>query len=359
MSSHYIPEIGPATDQSIETAQLRLKQCGEAGLFRHAIAETFAGLGDGFADLCRDHEQLGKQTRDPGLILAINAHIWGSIFPLLRFGSDNQKAELLPKLVTGELIGGHAITEPQAGSDTQAMQATAVITEDGYILNGCKRYITNTPIADLLVVYAKHEGAISAFVVSRADPGVNFADGPIVQGCATATMGDIVLSDCRIPSDRLLGKAGMGSIMIQLALELERAFIFSGIAGVMQWQLDEVVTFARTRQVKGAPLCENQAISHRIAEMKLRLETVRLWVAKCADHCDRSKRITVESAATKWYASEAFLNSCLDSVQVFGTRGLEGEHVALVQDAMAGRLFSGSTEIQKNIIAAMLGMGAD
>lgn len=358
MSDHLISDIEPAEGVNIEEAKLRLKRCGKAGLFRHAVPEAFGGLGDGFENLCRDHELLGKKTRDPGLILAVNAHIWGSLFPLIRFGSDNQKGKLLPKLVSGELIGGHAITEPQAGSDTQAMQATAVATADGYTLNGCKRYITNAPIADILVVYAKYEGVISAFLVRNDDPGVSFADGPTVQGCATATMGDIALSDCQVPADRLLGKAGMGSIMIHLALELERAFIFSGIAGVMQWQLDEVVAFARTRQIKGAPLSDNQAISHRIAEMKLRLETVRLWVAKCANHCDRSKRITVESAATKWYASEAFLNSCLDSVQIFGTRGLEGEHVRLVQDAMAGRLFSGSTEIQKNIIAVMLGMGS-
>lgn len=358
MSSHFIPNIGPAAGRTTAEAKQRLKQCGEAGLFRHAVAEEFGGLGDDFNSLCNDHELLGKQTRDPGLVLAANAHIWGAIFPLLRFGSDKQKSSLLPGLVSGELIGGHAITEPQAGSDTQAMQACAVATADGFELNGCKRYITNTPIADLLVVYAKYEGVISAFLVRHDDPGVTFSDGPTVQGCATATMGDIILSDCRIPADRLLGKAGMGSIMIHLALELERAFIFSGIAGVMQWQLDEAISFARTRQVKGAPLSDCQAISHRIAEMKLRLETVRLWVGKCADHCDRKKRIAVESAATKWYASEAFLSSSLDTVQIFGTRGLEGEHAMLVQDAMAGRLFSGSTEIQKNIIASMLGMGS-
>ena len=357
MTNHFVPDIGPATHRTIDEAKSRLKQCGEAGIFRHAVAESFGGLGDRYENLCTDHELLGLQTRDPGLILAVNAHIWGIIFPIIRFGSEAQKAALLPKLVSGEWLGGHAITEPHAGSDTLAMQASAVATTDGYTLNGCKRYITNTPIADMLVIYAKLDGATSAFLVRSDDPGVTFADGPTVQGCATATMGDIVMEDCRIPADRLLGKPGSGNIMLHLALELERAFIFSGIAGVMQWQLDEALTFAKSRQVKGAPLSDNQAISHRIAEMKLRMESVRLWVAKCADNCDKGKRITVESAATKWYASEAFLNSCLDSVQIFGTRGLEGEHALLVQDAMAGRLFSGSTEIQKNIIAAMLGMG--
>ncbi|MDX8389134.1 MAG: acyl-CoA dehydrogenase family protein [Mariprofundaceae bacterium] len=357
MINYCVPEIGSSTSQSIEDAKQRLKQCGEAGLFRHAVSEDFGGLADSYDKLCLDHAQLGQQTHDPGLILAVNAHIWGSIFPLIRFGSETQKKKFLPKLVSGEFIGGHAITEPGAGSDTQAMQATAVAIPDGFLLNGCKRYITNTPIADLLVVYVKHkDAAISAFLIRHDDPGVTFTDNPTVQGCATATMGDVLLTDCRIPSNRLLGKAGSGNIMIHLALELERAFIFSGISGVMQWQLGEAVTFAKTRQVKGAPLSDYQAISHRIAEMKLRLDTVRLWVAKCAANCDKNKRITMESASTKWYASEAFLQSSLDTAHIFGTRGLEGEHATLVQDAMAGRLFSGSTEVQKNIISAMMGM---
>lgn len=352
-----VPDIGTAPDQSIATAKKRLKACGSAGIFRHAVPEVFGGLGDTFDALCGDHELLGRRTRDPGLVLAVNAHIWGSIFPLLRFGSDEQKQAYLPGLVSGELIGGHAITEPHAGSDTPAMESNAAVSDDGFILNGHKRYITNTPIADLLVIYAKLDGAITAFLVHSDDPGVTFADGPTVQGCATATMGDIILENCRIPSNRQLGKAGSGGILIQLALELERAFIFSGVAGIMQWQLEDTIEFARNRQVKGAPLSNNQAISHRIAEMKLRLETVRLWVARCASLCDNSKRITIESAATKWHASELFLQSSLDAVQIFGTRGLESEHATLVQDAMAGRLFSGSTEIQKNIIASMLGMG--
>jgi alkylation response protein AidB-like acyl-CoA dehydrogenase len=353
----YVPDIGPAPEQTIGTANERLKACGKAGLFRHAVPEMFGGLGDGFNALCKDHEWLGRRTRDPGLILAINAHVWGSLFPLLRFGTDAQKERYLPGLVSGELVGGHAITEPSAGSDTAAMQTEAVATTDGYTLNGCKRYITNTPIADLLVIYAKLDGAITAFMVHHNDPGATFASGPSVDGCATATMGDIILENCNIPSDRLLGKAGTGGILIQLALELERAFIFSGIVGVMQWQLEDVIGFARNRHVKGAPLSDCQAISHRIAEMKLRLETVRLWVERCSECCDNQKRITIESAATKWYSSEAFLNSSLDAVQIFGTKGLESEHSMLVRDAMAGRLFSGSTEIQKNIIAAMLGVG--
>ncbi len=356
MNAHLMSDLTLTSLHSDASAKERLQACAQAGVFKHAIDELWGGVGDDFLGLSKAYEYLGKKTRDPGLILAVNAHVWGSIFPLLRFGTDAQKETILPKLIQGEMLAGHAITEPQAGSDTQAMETRAMEQEGGFVLNGCKRYITNTPIADMLVIYAKHKDAISAFLVYADDVGASFSDEHTVQACMTASMGDVILDDCYIPKDRLLGKAGAGNLMIHLALELERAFIFSGIVGVMQWQLDEVVRFARSRQVKGQDLSNFQAISHRIAEMKLRLETVRLWIDKCANHCNRKKRITIESAATKWYASEAFLSSCLDSVHIFGAKGLEGEHVQLVQDAMAGRLFSGSTELQKNIIATMLGM---
>jgi alkylation response protein AidB-like acyl-CoA dehydrogenase len=169
-------------------------------------------------------------------------------------------------------------------------------------------------------------------------------------------MGDVVLQSCQIPLDRLLGKAGQGGVILQLSMELERAFIFAGVAGVMQWQLDESIRFANRRQVKGRPLAEQQAVAHGIAGMKLRLETLRLWVNRCAQRCDAKQRITTESAATKWYAGEAFLQSSVDTVHVLGAHGLEGELATLVLDALASRLFSGTTEVQKNIIAAMLGL---
>ncbi|MFO0760243.1 MAG: acyl-CoA dehydrogenase family protein [Byssovorax sp.] len=334
----------------------RLKQLGAEGLFRHAVPAARGGRGDRFTDLVEAHEALGASSRDPGLVLAVNAHVWGSIFPLLRFGSEAQVEAFLPSLLGGAWIGGHAITEPGAGSDTGAIETSAVVEGEGFVLHGHKRFITNAPIADLLVVYARQGGALSAFLVRRGDPGATFAEGPSVEACRGASMGDVILDGCRLPAGRQLGRPGAGGVILQLSLELERAFVFAGIAGVMAWQLDRVVNFVNDRQIKGKPLAAQQAVAHRVAEMKLRLETVRLWVRRCAERCDEKRRITAESASTKWLAAEAFLQSSLDAVHVLGAQGLDREMTALVDDAMAGRLFSGSTEIQKNIVAAMLGL---
>ncbi len=337
----------------------RLQFCGQQGLFKQAVPKELGGLGNGFQELVEAHLKLGKVCQDTGLILSINAHIWGSIFPLMLYGTEKQKNTWLPALISGEMIGGHAITEPQAGSDISLLQATATVTEEGFVLNGHKRFITNTPIADVLVIYAQLDSKLSAFLVCSDDIGADFKDSPEVVGCKTATMGDVHLTNCHIPLNRQLGKTGAGNMMIQNALELERAFIFAGIIGIMQWQLAEVIQYSRQRMIQGEHLGANQAISHKIADMKCRLDTCLLWVNECVRLKDAEKRISLASAQTKLIASEAFLQSSLDAVHILGAKGLmqENKMLELVQDAMASRLFSGSSEMQKNIIAALIGTG--
>lgn len=342
-----------------ESSKQRLQKYAREGLFQHALPKQYGGNDTDFSDLISAHQNLGLDTQDTGLILSINAHIWGSVFPILNYGTDERKQIWLPGLINGEIVGGHAITEPQAGSNLNALTASATQEKDTFILTGHKRFITNTPIADLLVVYAQLDDKLSAFLVQKNDEGAEFLDSPAVSGCISATMGDVILENCRIPISRQLGKTGMGNNMIQHALELERAFIFAGISGIMQWQLNEVIRYSRERKVNGVHLGKNQAISHKIAEMKLRLDTIQLWVAECARLKDAKKRITLASAQTKLFAGEAFLQSSLDAAHIMGAYGLMENSLmpTLVDDAMASRLFSGSSEIQKNIIAALSGTG--
>ncbi|MGR9100080.1 MAG: acyl-CoA dehydrogenase family protein, partial [Gammaproteobacteria bacterium] len=228
-----------------EQSRRRFLYCAKQGLLRHAVPTSQGGRGDSFSDLAEAHEALGKSTLDCGLLLSINAHLWGALFPLLEYGAQSQKQDWLESLLSGRLIGGHAITEPQAGSDLNALETLAEAGEDGFVLNGRKRYITNAPIADLLVVYAKLENRLTGFIVQRGDSGANFTDAPAVVGCRSATMGDVELDRCRIPRSRLLGKPGGGQMMIQHALELERAFVFAGFAGVMEGQLEAVLKHSR------------------------------------------------------------------------------------------------------------------
>jgi len=354
MEMDKLPSEGDTT-----ASRQRFLYCAHQGLLKHAIPANRGGNDNRFADLVNAHETLGKACKDTGLLLSINAHLWGALFPLLNYGNAQQQETYINKLMSGQLVGGHAITEQQAGSDLNALAMTAVQTEEGFLLNGHKRFITNTPIADLLVVYARLDNKLSAFIVQCDDEDARFLDSPKVSGCQSATMGDVILENALIPHSRLLGKTGAGNMMIQQALELERAFIFAGICGIMDWQLDSVIKFSRERKVNGTHLGKNQAISHKIADMKLRLDTIRLWVNECARLKDNNKRITLASAQTKLFAAEAFLQSSLDAVHILGSNALivDSPMARLVSDALASRLFSGSSEIQKNIIAALLGTG--
>ncbi len=343
-----------------QASRLRLRHCGRLQFLKHAVSADSGGHDDDFDALVKAHQSLGRQSLDAGLILSVNAHLWGTVFPLISYGSIQQRQRWLPALLSAEMIAGHAITEPQAGSDINALETTATTSTDSEIvLNGHKRFITNTPIADALLVYARQKNGLSAFLVKKDDPGALFNDNPQVAGCHSATMGDLLLEDCRIPKDRQLGKTGAGAMMIQNALELERAFIFAGISGIMEWQLDTVIQYSRERRFGGTHLGQHQAISHKIAEMKLRLDSIRLWLGECARLKSQNRRLTLASAQTKLYASEAFLQSSLDAVHIMGASGLlaDGRMQELVADAQASRLFSGSSEIQKNMIAALLGTG--
>jgi alkylation response protein AidB-like acyl-CoA dehydrogenase len=352
MEIEKLPDAGDA-----KASRQRFFYCASQGLLKYAIPENLGGNGTRFADLVKAHETLGRATKDSGLLLSINAHLWGALFPLLNYGNAQQQEIYSHPLMSGQLVGGHAITEPQGGSDLNSLTMTAVRTETGFLLKGHKRYITNTPIADLLVIYALLDNKLSAFIVHNDDEGVKFNDFPQVAGCRSATMGDVILENALIPQTRQLGKTGAGNMMIQQVMELERAFIFAGLCGIMEWQLESVIRFSRERKVNGAHLGKNQAISHKIADMKLRLDTIRLWVNECARLKDNNKRITLVSAQTKLFASEAFLQSSLDAVHILGSSGLiiDSPMAGLVNDALSSRLFSGSSEIQKNIIAALLG----
>ena len=350
-------DLPPSGD--IQASKQRFLFCARQGLFKHAIPVSKGGQGDCFTDLTAAHETLGKSCLDSGLLLSINAHLWGALFPLLNYGNEAQQQTYLAKLLSGELVSGHAITEPQAGSDLKALEMTVEMSGDVLRVNGHKRFITNSPIADILILYARLDNKLSVFIIHANDPGARFLNGPGVTGCKTATMGDVVLENCLIPHSRQLGATGAGNMMIQQAMEMERAFIFAGLCGVMDWQLRTVIQYSRQRRVNGRHLGRNQAISHKIADMKLRLDSIRLWVNECARLKDDNKRITMASAQTKLFASEAFLQSSLDAVHILGGSGLlENNPMAgLVDDALCSRLFSGASEIQKNIIAALLGTG--
>lgn len=356
-----IDQLKNVSCSGLSAAKEKFKLCAQYGMLKHGVSKELGGDGGGFQEICLAYENFGKSVRDTSLILSLNAHLWGAVFPLIRFGSEEQKKHI-PNLLNGSIVAGQAITETKMGSDLSCMSALAQETEEGFLLNAHKRYITNAAIADWLIVYTKLNNGIVAFIVKRDDPNVQMTSEHQTFGFhQPSTMGEILLKDAFVPKDRLLGDAKnkiIGTMLIQYCLELERAFIFSGILGVMDWQLSKVIAFTKERKTSGQREFSHQTISHKIANMKLRLDISRLLVYECARLKDAHKKILLQSAEVKLYISEAFLQSSLDAVQILGAMGLEKEEemMTLVDDAQASRIMSGTSEIQLNIISNLIGI---
>ena len=207
--------------------------------------------------------------------------------PILKFGSEEQKDKYLPSLCDGSLIGGHAITEADSGSDAFNMRTKAVKTGDTYVLNGTKMFITNAPIADLLLVFAmtdrsKGFGGVSAFIVEKGTPGFTVGKPIEKMGLKTSPLSEIVLEDCVIPAGNLLGKEGAGAAIFNSEMDWERSCLFATHLGAMESTMEQTIRYARERKQFGQEIGKYQSISHKIADMKVRVELSRLILYKVA-----------------------------------------------------------------------------
>jgi alkylation response protein AidB-like acyl-CoA dehydrogenase len=283
--------------------------------------------------------------------------------PILKYGTEAQKHQFLPKLCTGEWIGANAGSEPDAGSDIFAMRTTARKKDGKYILNGTKTFVSNAQIADLFVAYATIDPAlgpmgITAFVVPRSTPGLTISKHIEKMGLRTSPMGEVIFENCEIPIENRLGREGRGAGVFEAAMEWERGCILANCLGVMRRQLDKAIAHCQTRKQFGKAIGKFQSVANRIVDMKLRLETSRSLVYKIGELKDQGKNVDLEAAMAKLYVSESFVQSSLDTVQVFGGYGYMTEQKVErdLRDSIASTLYSGTSEIQRNIIAKCLGL---
>lgn len=282
---------------------------------------------------------------------------------LLKFGSEAQKQQYLPLLCRGEILGAFGITEADTGSDSYAMQTTAKKCDGGYVLNGRKSYITLAPVCDMAVVFASTNlelgrWGITAFIVEQGMSG--FSTSPVrdKMGMRTTPMGDLILEDCFVPTENRLGAEGAGVSLFTTAMESERGYIFASQLGRLERQLEQTIAYARKRQAFGQAIGKFQSVSNRIAEMKLRLETARMLLYKVAWLEMMGKPVLLDAAMAKLYLSEMFVESSLDAIRVHGAQGYvtEFEVERDLRDGIGGLIYSGTSDIQRNIIARLLGL---
>jgi alkylation response protein AidB-like acyl-CoA dehydrogenase len=337
--------------------------CARKGVLGLYLPRQYGGSGYSISTTVRLLEALGYGCPDNGLTLALNGQMWAVQEPILKFGTEAQKEKYLPPLIRGEIKGAHGMTEPASGSNAFDLSTTADKVDGGFVLNGHKTYIGLGPVAGLILVFATLDPArgrwgISAFLVDGDSPGVTLGPPQGKMGLRTGPMGDVVLRDVFVPDDNQLGKPGAGASIFNASMDYERSFIFASHVGSMARQLDECVAYARTRTLADTPIGKHQAISHRIAGMKLRLETSRLHLYRAAELLDLGKNIPLEAAMAKLAISEAFVQNSLDAIRVHGGQGYLSEPGIErdLRDAVGGVIYSGTSDIQRNLIAGLLGL---
>lgn len=341
-----------------------LVRCARFGIAGLPVPQEYGGRGQDLATTVAAMEALGYGCADSGMIFALNAALWTVTMPIVRFGSEEQKRRYLPGLCDGSLLGANGASEPEAGSDIFAMRTRAERRADGWVLNGRKTWITAGPVADLFLCFATTDPSrgilgISTFLIDRDATGLRVVREIPKLGMKTVPMGELAFEDCRLPADALLGREGRGAAIFNAGMELERGAILASALGVMRRQLDRCIEHARTRKQFGQPIGKFQSVSNRIVDMSLRLETSRLMVYRFADLHARGEAAAVAASMAKLQVSESFVQNSLDAVRLFGAAGyaeglgLESE----LRDSVGGVIFSGTNDIQRNIIAQHLRLG--
>jgi alkylation response protein AidB-like acyl-CoA dehydrogenase len=256
------------------------------------------------------------------------------------------------------------MTEPGSGSDAFALRTRAVSEGDGFVINGTKTFISNAPEADLVIVFAVTDankgfhGGITAFLVERGTPGFSAGSKFEKMGLRTAPLGELVFDNVRVASDAVLAGVGAGSGIFTTAMDLERICLGASHIGTMERLLEQTLAYARTRTQFGQPIGKFQAIAHRIADMKVQLEAARLLAYRSAWRLDRMRSVAMDASMTKLLISESLVNAALAAVQIHGGYGFMTEYEVerALRDAIGSTIYSGTSEMQRNIISRWLGL---
>ena len=350
-------------DRAGEFSRENWMACAAFGLQGIVVPERYGGMGLKPRDIVAILEGAGQGCRDNGLLFSINAHVWACEIPILNFGNEDQKQAYLPKLCRGEWIAANAMTEPDSGSDAYALRTSARKEKDYYVLKGSKTFVTNAPMADLFVAYARTGGdrgfaGLSCFAIERGTPGLTVGKDLEKMGLRTSPMAEVAFDDCKVPEKNRIGKEGAGAMIFADSMEWERLFILSSCLGAMDHRLRACIEYAKMRKPGGIPISKHPAVADKIVQMRIRLETARLLLYQAAWIKEKKRMAPLESAMAKLYVSDAYIQNARDTIQVYGGYGYMVEYGVEreLRDAIASSIYSGTSEVQRNIVAGFMGL---
>lgn len=340
------------------------QKCAESGIQGLPADKAYGGRGVDALTCAMGLEALGYGCRDGGLVFSVCAHVLACVVPISKHGTDEQKQRYLPGLCNGSLIGMHAISEPNAGSDPFAMQTRAEPDGRGWRINGTKAFVSNGPVGDLAIVFAMTDpkkgfhGGATAFIIEKGTPGFSHSKRFEKLGLRTAQVSELILEDVSVPETAVLGTVGGSASIFATAMDWERILLVASHVGTMDRLLETAVAYARKRSQFGQAIGKFQAVSHKIADMKVQLEAARLLTYCAAWRLDHARNAALDAAITKLFVSESLVKASLDTVQIHGGYGyMAGYEVErALRDAIGSTIYSGTSEMQRNIIARWLGL---
>ncbi|MDH3422706.1 MAG: acyl-CoA dehydrogenase family protein [Gemmatimonadota bacterium] len=339
-------------------------KCGQMGLQGLPVPEEYGGLGLDPLSCAVALDAFGLGCEDSGLVFSVCAHLLACVVPVWKFGTEEQKRRYLPGLCDGTIIAVNSMSEPDSGSDAFALRTRAERVAGGFRLTGTKTFATNGPVANLSLAFATTDpekgayGGVTAFLVDMDTPGVQATRKIPKMGLRTSPFGEVVFDEAFVPDEAVLGGIGGGADLFGHSMDWERICLFASHVGTLERLVDKAVKYARTRRQFGQNIGKFQAVSHKIADMKIRLETARLLTYRGASRLERSRFVSMDAAMVKVYVSEALVESARDVMQIFGGYGYctEYEIERAVRDALGSTLYSGTSEMQRNIIGGWLGL---
>lgn len=346
-------------DESEEYPREILDAIADADLFGLYIPEEYGGYGGGMFEMVLALEQFGRGCT--AVATAFAASGLGAI-PILMAGSDEMKAKYLPQIASGKRRAAFGLTEAGAGSDAGGIQTTAVLDGDEWVLNGTKQWITNAGEAEIYTIIAvtdKNKGARGAtmFVVEDGDPGFSYGEKEKKMGIRASSTRELVLNNCRIPKDRVIGRQGTGFITVMKTLDMSRPGIAILGVGLGQAALDEAVPYAKERVQFGKPIISFQAVQHMLADMAINVEAARSLVYNSARHIDtHPKDRSKASSMCKIFATDVAMKATIDAVQVMGGYGYMRDYPVekMMRDAKILQIYEGTNEIQRNVVGQEL-----
>jgi len=354
-----VAPVAAELDEKEEFPWEIMRVLADSDLFGVWVPEEYGGSGGGVFEQALVVEELSRACS--GVAISYAGSGLGG-FPILMFGSEEQKRKYIPDIASGRRLAAFALTEADAGSDASNIKTTAVLDGNEYVLNGTKQWITNGGEADVYTVIAmtsKEKGArgASAFVVEKGTPGFTFGKKEKKMGIRASATRELVFEDCRIPAENLLGREGMGFIIAMRVFDRTRPGIGAQAVGIARGALELAIDYARERHQFGQPISSFQAIQHMLADMATQIEAARALVYATARMVDAgAKNSSKESAMAKLFASDMCMKVTTDAVQIFGGYGYMRDYPVekLMRDAKITQIYEGTNQIQRNVIALEL-----